>query len=29
MHRSRSAHSWLTPVEFVEAWLNKQQLTLA
>ncbi len=29
MHRPHSAHGWLTPVEFVEAWLNQQQLTLA
>jgi transposase InsO family protein len=27
--RPHSAHGWLTPVEFVEAWLNKQQLQLA
>jgi Integrase core domain len=26
MNRPDSAHGWLTPVEFVEAWLNKQQL---
>ena len=29
MNRPHSAHGWLTPVEFVEAWLHKQQLTLA
>jgi putative transposase len=29
MNRPHSAHGWLTPVEFVEAWLNKQQLQLA
>ena len=29
MNRPHSAHGWLTPVEFVEAWLNQQQLTLA
>jgi putative transposase len=29
MHRPHSAHGWLTPVEFVQAWLDKQQLTLA
>jgi putative transposase len=28
-NRPHSAHGWLTPVEFVEAWLNKQQLQLA
>ena len=26
MNRPHSAHGWLTPVEFVEAWLNQQQL---
>ena len=29
MNRPHSAHGWLTPVEFVEAWLHQQQLTLA
>ena len=29
INRPHSAHGWLTPVEFVEAWLSKQQLTLA
>ncbi len=29
MNRPHSAHDWLTPVEFVEAWLNQQQLLLA
>ena len=29
LNRPHSAHGWLTPVEFVEAWLNKQQLQLA
>jgi putative transposase len=29
MNRPHSAHDWLTPVEFVEAWLNRQQLLLA
>ena len=29
MNRPHSAHGWLTPVEFVEAWLNQQQLLLA
>jgi putative transposase len=29
MNRPHSAHGWLTPVEFVEAWLNTQQLELA
>jgi putative transposase len=29
MNRPHSAHGWLTPVEFVEAWLNQQQLVLA
>ena len=29
INRPHSAHGWLTPVEFVEAWLNQQQLTLA
>jgi putative transposase len=29
MNRPHSAHGWLTPVEFVEAWLHRQQLTLA
>ena len=29
MDRPHSAHGWLTPVEFVEHWLNRQQLQLA
>ncbi len=29
LYRPHSAHGWLTPVEFVEAWLNQHQLTLA
>ena len=29
MNRPHSAHGWLTPVEFVEAWLNEQALLLA
>ena len=29
LNRPHSAHGWLTPVEFVEAWLNNQQLQLA
>jgi len=29
MNRPHSAHGWLTPVEFVEVWLNRQQLQLA
>jgi putative transposase len=29
INRPHCAHGWLTPVEFVEAWLNQQQLTLA
>jgi putative transposase len=29
MNRPHSAHDWLTPVEFVEAWINQQQLLLA
>ena len=29
MNRPNSAHGWLTPVEFVEAWLAQQQLLLA
>jgi putative transposase len=29
INRPHSAHGWLTPVEFVEAWLNRQQLQLA
>jgi transposase InsO family protein len=29
MNRPHSAHGWLTPVEFVETWLNQQQLQLA
>ncbi len=29
LNRPHSAHDWLTPVEFVEAWLNQQQLLLA
>ncbi len=29
INRPHSAHGWLTPVEFVETWLNQQQLTLA
>jgi len=28
-NRPHSAHGWLTPAEFVEAWLNRQQLQLA
>jgi putative transposase len=28
-NRPHSAHGWLTPVEFVEDWLNRQQLQLA
>ena len=28
-NRPHSAHGWLTPVEFVEAWLHRQQLQLA
>ena len=27
MNRPHSAHGWLTPVEFVEAWLHRQQHT--
>jgi putative transposase len=29
INRPHSAHGWLTPAEFVETWLNQQQLTLA
>ena len=29
MNRPHSAHGWLTPAEFVEQWLNRQQLQLA
>ena len=29
INRPHSAHGWLTPVEFVEQWLNRQQLELA
>jgi putative transposase len=29
MNRTHSVHGWLTLVEFVEAWLNKQQPLLA
>ena len=29
MHRPHSAHGWLTPVEFVEAWLHRQAHQLA
>ena len=29
MNRPHSAHGWLSPVEFVEQWLNRQQLQLA
>jgi len=29
MNRPRSAHAWLTPVEFVEAWLHRQAHQLA
>jgi len=29
VHRPYSANGWLTPVEFVEAWLNQPQLQLA
>ena len=28
-HRPHSAHGWLTPVEFVERWVRRQQLQLA
>ena len=28
-NRPHSAHGWLTPVKFVEAWLNQQQAVLA
>jgi putative transposase len=28
INRPHSAHGWLTPVEFVEAWLNQQELVL-
>jgi len=28
-NRPHSAHGWLTPVEFVEAWLNRQEEVLA
>jgi putative transposase len=28
-NRPHSAHGWLTPVEFAEAWLNQQQAALA
>ena len=29
LHRPHSAHGWLTPVEFVEAWLHRQEQVLA
>jgi hypothetical protein len=29
MNGPHSAHGWLTPVGFVEAWLRKQDLTIA
>jgi putative transposase len=29
MNRPRSAHGWLTPVEFVEVWLHRQTHQLA
>jgi putative transposase len=29
MNRPQSAHGWLTPVEFVEAWLHRQAHQLA
>ena len=29
MNRPHSAHGWLTPVEFVEAWLHRQAYQLA
>ncbi len=29
MARPHSAHGWLTPAEFAEAWLNQNQLQLA
>jgi putative transposase len=29
INRPHSAHGWLTPVEFVENWLNQQQIALA
>jgi len=29
LKRPHSAHGWLTPVDFVEQWLNRQQLQLA
>jgi putative transposase len=28
-NRPHSAHGWLTPVEFVEAWLHRQAQQLA
>lgn len=28
-NRPHSAHGWLTPLEVVEAWLNRYQLQLA
>jgi putative transposase len=28
LNRPHSAHGWLTPVEFLEAWLSKQNLQL-
>ena len=29
MNRPHSAHGWLSPTEFIQAWLNQQQPTLA
>ena len=29
INRPHSAHGWLTPVEFVEDWLNQQEQALA
>jgi putative transposase len=29
MNRPHSAHGWLTPLEFVEAWLHRQEHQLA
>jgi len=29
INRAHSAHGWRTPVEFAEAWINQNQLTLA
>lgn len=29
LNRPHSAHGWISPVQFVEQWLNRQQLQVA